>query len=337
MKNKPLHWFLSLLFVASFLSCGDRPSNVLSEDKMVSLMVDMEIAEAYNNTVSRGNFDKNEMGKRILKAHGVSEESLDTTLAWYGRNLDEYAKLYEKVDKELLKKRKKYSQNKEDKTEVTENLWQFSEHLVMSPLSGSDSFTFSLPNPEVKNGEILELSFAIATPTGIKGMLGVEYSDGYGEGIVTNISSKNNINISLTTDTAKKISRIFGTISLKENKNLPIYIDSLRLITHPYDSVTYRSSRRSQKTFGPQRKEAPKKIEQRDSLPTKNDSTAFNKEVAISKDSLNKQNVVSEVQNKEDDVNKYNEPKQSKVKNGIAPKMVNTNKESDSKLTPVKK
>ena len=76
------------MFLGLFASCS-RPSNVLSEKKMVDLLVDMELSEAYVNTqggISTSE-DRVNMGKRVLEIHKVSEETLDTTLAWYGRNL----------------------------------------------------------------------------------------------------------------------------------------------------------------------------------------------------------------------------------------------------------
>ena len=218
---------------------------------MVDLMVDMELVEAYAGSQGLNSGEKTELGKRVLQKHGVSEEALDTTLSWYGRNLDEYAELFEKVDKEINKRRKKYAVKPDGLAANAENLWQYSEHLVLSELSGADSFSFNFPTSEIKNGEVLEFSFALPNATSLKSTLGVEYADGSGEGIVSNFSNKKSIKLSLSTDTSKKVSRIFGTLHLKEAKNLPFYIDSLQLTTQPFDSISYRSSRRNQKTFGP--------------------------------------------------------------------------------------
>lgn len=247
--------FISTSFAIGILfllgACGGRPSNVLSESKMVSLMADMEIAEAYANTqtgVSAN--EKLEYGKRILEAHGVSQETLDTTLAWYGRNMDDYAKLFEKVDKEIIKKQKRFSETPEVKIKEADNLWPYSTHLIMSPLSESDVLTFSLPKPSVKKGDVLEFSFYLPNPASFKGTFGVEYTDGYGEASISNFSSGRKMIMSLQTDTAREISRIYGFMQLKDSKMLPLFIDSIFIKTQPLDTLNYRSNKRTQKHFG---------------------------------------------------------------------------------------
>ena len=217
---------------------------------MVSLMVDMELAEAYVNTQNNLKYhDREEIGKRVLETHRVSEETLDTTLAWYGRNMDDYSRLFDKVDKELEKRRDKYTELPESKLK-TDDLWPYDSHFIISPLSGFDSFSFSITNPEMDKGEIIKLSFFMPNKTSLKGTLGVEYSDGFGEGTVSTFS-KNKVEIELHTDTSKVVSRIFGTMHVNDIKSLPLYLDSISLKGEPYDTLHYRSKRRLQKTFNP--------------------------------------------------------------------------------------
>lgn len=252
MKNKKGLFFiiLEILFSLGLFSCGGRPSNVLSEDKMVNLMVDMELAEAYQNTQGTiSSQDRVEMGRRVLAAHSVSEETLDTTLAWYGRNMDDYSRLFDKVDKEILKRKQKYTEIPGMKELHADNLWPYSEHLVISPLSGYEYFSFILPNTHVKKGEILELSFHLPNSTSLKGILGVEYTDQSGESVVSNNSSRNRQTFTLQTDTAREVANIYGTIYFKDRKDFPVYIDSIFLQTLPIDSLTYRSKKRSQKGY----------------------------------------------------------------------------------------
>ena len=240
-----------MVAVAILISCSDRPSVVLKEKEMVDLIVDMQLAEAYVNTQGTLTYkEKEEIGRQVLAAHKVSEESLDTTLAWYGRNMDEYSKLYEKVDKEINKRRVKYTEIEGGTIKESDDLWNYGEHLVISPLSGYDAFTFSIPYPEIEKGEIIKLSFFLPNSTSLKNTLGVEYQDGYGEALVNN-STKNKVEIELQTDSSKVVSRIFGTIRVKDLKALPLYLDSLSIKGDPIDTLTYRSKRRSQKSYGP--------------------------------------------------------------------------------------
>lgn len=296
MQNR----FLSFRFILisfcliSLWSCGDRPSYVLSEDKMVDLMADMEIAEAYVNTGhSASSKERIEIGQRVLKAHGVSEETLDTTLAWYGRNMDEYSKLFEKVDKEILKRQEKFTETPDANIKEANSLWPYSEHLLISNLSGRDALTFSLNRPDVNKGDIIQLSFFLPNSVALKGTLGVEYNDGYGEAMVTNISSNKKVEIKLHTDTSKIVSRIFGDMHLKDIKNLPVFIDSIKIVAEPYDSVNYRQQRRSQKTFAPFVIKIPEKVDTVDSLKSLG-STIFKNDSILPKDSINHPSHITE-------------------------------------------
>lgn len=251
-KNKSdILEFLFLCCVSiTFFSCGGRPSNVLDEDEMVDLMVDMELAEAYVAQQSSPNPDyRVEIGQRVLAAHGVSEETLDTTLAWYGRNIDDYTSLFEKIDREIEIRRLKYTDQTVEKFDVN-NLWSYSTHIVISPLSGSDVFTFSLDNPEIEKGEIVKFSFYMANPTNVKGSIGVDYSDGSGETLQTNFSGKNKLEMLFQSDTVKQIARLYGAMLFKDRNSFPLYIDSISISLHPIDSTEYRQKKRSQKVYG---------------------------------------------------------------------------------------
>lgn len=246
-----------------FCACSDRPSGVLKEDKMVKLLADMQLAEAYENNNPSPSQEKLELGQQILEYNGISAEELDTTLAWYGRNIDEYSELFDKVDKEILKRKKKYTINPSSELKVSDNLWPYSTHLQISPLSGYESFMFSLPDPDIEKGEVVKLSFSLPNPANLKGTFGVEYSDGYGESSVSTFTNKRSVEIELQTDSSKKVSRLFGFMTLKDVNSLPLYIDSISIKTEELDTLSYRSKRRQQKEFGAlrPRKEPDKPIE----------------------------------------------------------------------------
>lgn len=269
MKLSNCIFILGILIGISLLSCSDRPSNVLKEDKMVDLLVDMELAEAYVNTQAFSSQDKEGIGKQVLEAHGVSEETLDTTLAWYGRNMDEYTELFTKVDAEIEKRKEKYVDHMEVNKE-SDNLWPYSSHMLISPLSGYEAFVFSLTNPDIEKGEKIKLSFSLPNPTGMKGTLGVEYTDGYGESVVTSFTNKRKVEIELQTDSSKQISRLFGVMNLKDKNAVPLYIDSISINKESLDSLTYRSKKRTQKSFGILRQQKePEKTVNQDTLEDK--------------------------------------------------------------------
>lgn len=253
MKNKinNSHLGIILLFLSGLCSCSDRPSNMLSEREMVNLLVDMQLTEAYVNfQMATSSKEQTEIGKQVLYAHGVSEEELDTTLAWYGRNMDEYSKLFEKVDKEILKRKDKYADIPGGIKKNIDELWPYNSHIYISQVSGYESFIFSISDPKVEAGELLKLSFSLPNPSSIKGTFGVEYTNGDGEAIVNNFNNKRKIEIEVQTDSSKIVSRLFGVMDIKDSNVLPFYIDSISLIKEPLDSLKYRAKRRNQKYYG---------------------------------------------------------------------------------------
>lgn len=287
-------WVLPCIFALMLLaaSCSKRPGNIIGEDKMVKLMVDMEIAEAYASQNSLSSEDRLKLGQRVMATHGVSKEQLDSTLAWYGKNLDNYTALFEKVDKEINRRRIKYSDNPNEANITLANLWPYSPHLVVSPLSGSDAMVFSLHNPKIEKGEIVNFSFVAANRTSGKGVIGVEYADGSGETVVDNFSSKSKVEISLQSDTAKTISRLYGYTLFKDLRSKPLFIDSITITLQPIDSTDYNQKKRNQRSFGAfYRRKPPVKEEKRDSVAADSisvDSTALNQPSAKTGDSIPK-------------------------------------------------
>lgn len=263
---------LTLVFMLMALSsCRPGKPGIIPEDKMVDLLADMELTEAYANTQAGfSSADRLELGKKVMQEHDVTEEELDTTLAWYGRNIDKYSKLFEKVDKKIEKEQKKYMEEPGKKSTEPDNLWPYGEHLVISPLSGYDAFTFSLPTPDIEKGSIVKLSFFLPNATTLKSTLGTEYKGGNGEAIASTNSSIHKIEIQLHTDTAQEVSRIFGVMEVKDRKSLPLFLDSISLKVLPYDSLEYRSKKRSQKRYGALRLHHPEETNKvnSDSLET---------------------------------------------------------------------
>lgn len=248
MKITGLKRYYPIILIVVAAACSDRPKEVLDEDEMVNLMVDMQLAEAYTNSHYQSGTDREEIGKRVLQQHGVSQETLDTTLAWYGRNLDEYTGLFEKVDKKIGERRDRLMQvpGMED-SGAGEDLWIYQPHLMISELSGDNGFKFDFPVSQIEKGRKLQLSFYLPNALNLKSTFGVKYSEGGGEVLVSNFTSKNEIEIELQTDTAKSVSGIFGWVNFKDNFKYPVLIDSISIVTLPIDSAKYMANRRSQK------------------------------------------------------------------------------------------
>lgn len=172
----------------------------------------------------------------------MSREELDTTLAWYGRNLDEYRDLYEKVDKELKGRRAVLLGKDENREEniASNSLWPYSKNGIISGLGNSDSWILSVDRPELQKGDMLEWSMHVKGSNAITGVLGVEYDDGTSEAVHTVFTARQNLELRLQTDTAKTVERIYGSMRLKSDARLPLFADSIYVRRLPFDSIEFR-------------------------------------------------------------------------------------------------
>lgn len=246
---------LSIFIVSSLFvgGCNKRPEGVLSEDEMVSLLTDIELAEAYTMTTSQSNISRDVLMESVLAKHGVTHAQLDSTIAYYGKNMDEYYKLYEKVEKNLR------AQNGEgqDAYDEKNDIWPYPRFTAILPNQTSDGITFSMPAEGLSAGSSLEWRMRLTSADGANAVLGVEYDNGMSSLSKKNGSGLTNFQIELQTDTALKVKRIFGYLTLPQD-GMPVWADSIRLVKADYDSVTYHKIRSQKRLFQP--KQAPPKL-----------------------------------------------------------------------------
>lgn len=256
MTSRRLH--IALLALAGLglvqAGCNRRPSEVLSEKKMTALLTDMQVAEAYADIDMHGGdaeTRKLDLGNSILAAHGVTREQLDTTLAWYGRNMDDYAKMLEKVDRNLNERRSAVMAREgiAESVQSADMLWPGGNHGTVSRLGTSDGWVFSLPDPSIEKGDVLTWKMRLSKNVVTSGVLGVEYEDGSAEAVTTSSSPRQKVEMTLLTDTGKTVKRVYGTLRLRNRNDAPLYADSIMLHRAPYDSLEY-SRYRNQKRYG---------------------------------------------------------------------------------------
>lgn len=225
--------FLLLSLLSSGCSDNGKDSKVLSESKMVDVLTDLQIAEAYSY---RGDPDKRKTTLGILAYHGVTQEEMDSTLAWYGRNIDEYRDLYKKVDRKLAATMSDITGTETDRSG---ELWIWPSMYRIQPDEYNDGLTFSIPMPSITPGTQVE--FAYRSPRGetLEVLLGVEYGDGTTSFRMMNRAESRRQKILLQTDSAKQVNRLFGTLRLTSRPMQPVALDSVSLTALPMNPNDY--------------------------------------------------------------------------------------------------
>ncbi len=222
----------ALLLVAP--ACNRRPKGVLSDDKMVNLMVDLKLAETYAQQHRGDPADSlsTKLAASVLESHGVSRADFDSTIAWYGRHFDEYVSLSDQMEKRLLKRQKDFLAEDVVSLSEDDNLWPYAQRIIVSPAGSTDGFSFSVDAGDLKPGETLKWKMKLMNSASGKLLLGVEYSDGSADYISRQGGSSDVMEFSLSLDSVLKPKRVFGVYHIPHHY-LPVTIDSISLMRQP--------------------------------------------------------------------------------------------------------
>lgn len=249
-------------------ACNKRPEGVLSDKEMVGLIADMEVAESYLQTHNHSYYNDSTRDKvlqYILDRHGLDKAGFDSTMVWYGRNIDEYRDLLSKVDKELQHRAKSVKGTSLDEI-VKSDLWPYSRHYIMSSLSENNLLQFSIPGSDITSGDRLSWEMRINSILEGMALMGVEYENGLKAYTYASTGGTRKMSLNLQTDTSQTIKRVFGQVKVNELSLQPIFIDSVSLKSLPFDSLEYYKIN-SQRIFrGPIKMKS--KTEKTDSLST---------------------------------------------------------------------
>lgn len=238
---------LSILSIGGLLAagCSDRPKGILSEDKMVEVMTDIQIAEAYERSGEADGYlhgrGRETLGRGVLMQHGVTQEEMDSTLAWYGRNMDEYSNLYKKIDAELNKRQLKYARaaGESESEGSSADLWPYGRHYMLDDRSVTDGIVATIPTNELAPGDKLTWKMSVEGADSRNLTLGVDYSDGTSETYRhTNRGSDRWVEVSLQTDSILEVDRIF-LIADFEHSGARVLIDSVQLTHIPFNREEY--------------------------------------------------------------------------------------------------
>ncbi len=153
--KRSLLYFLLLIFLSG---CTLRPWGVLSQEKMVAVLLDVHIVEATIKTLDSNSkrIEKQEYYNTMFAKHGITKEQFDHSLEWYSRHPNRLVAIYDevKIQAEQLQARvEAYEFHPDDKPtradSITEfDIWHWERDRVLALNSDSilavDSLHFSI-------------------------------------------------------------------------------------------------------------------------------------------------------------------------------------------------
>jgi len=161
-------FILTLLFLLLLSACSKK---VLSEKQMEDVLFDIHIADAMigdNYYDFSSEEKKRELYASVFKKHGITQQQFDTSLVWYGRNLDKYLAIYTKLDKRYAVLADSIIARIEHQKKPAIllvlnhiNLWEGAKAFILTSLPGKNMIDFNLDSVRLSPKEYHEFTFNV--------------------------------------------------------------------------------------------------------------------------------------------------------------------------------
>lgn len=149
---------IGLLFAIILSACKGQPDYVIEEDRMVDLLVDIHKTEAVM-TLNHSKFPTDEkrraMREAVFMRHNTTKADFDTSLIWYGNNLDVYMDVYDQVIDRLKKENEAIKEliaqeNVQTLTDAgdTVNIWKEQNWHIFDSDKGQNVLAFNIDKDE---------------------------------------------------------------------------------------------------------------------------------------------------------------------------------------------
>lgn len=238
------------LLLFCLAACSKVPDGILSEKKMQQVVKDMMIAQSMTSADYKSypdNQSKQALYEGVFRKHGITQAEYDSSLVWYGRNLDIYMKVYERVLADVDKDIKALGDVQADAGPVSNsdsvNIWPRRPYVTLQPEALFNGVIFdSQPETSYSSGSIFALGMRVwGLRNGMHAWPEVRLSADQGDTIVTvneQITRDGYREIWLKTVPTKRVKRVYGYIRLNDTTSdyYKIYIDSISLIKYNYGS-----------------------------------------------------------------------------------------------------
>lgn len=252
MRNRLHRYSVVLLLGTLLVSCSKVPDGILSEKKMQAVQVDMQLAEAMISLNSKefpDNAHKEALYRSIFRKYDITQAEYDSSLVWYGRHLDIYMKVYDRVLADLNKRQKALGDVQASAAPVSKqdsvDIWPRRTFLRLEPCALFNGVTFDVkPETNYSSGSSFVLGMNV---WGIgKGMAyrpEIRISADQGDTIVTvndKVLCDGYHETVLKTVPTKQVRRVYGYIFMNnaDSAYYKVYLDGLNLMKYNYGRLT---------------------------------------------------------------------------------------------------
>lgn len=249
MRNKLHQYGVFLLLGTLLIACSKVPDDILSEKKMQAVQIDMQLAEAMISIDGKNFPDdsyKEALYQSIFRKHDITEAEYDSSLVWYGRNLDIYMKVYDRVLADLNKQQKDLGDVQASAAPTTKNdsvdIWPRRPFLTLEPNAIFNGVVFEVkPETNYSSGSSFVLAMHVwGMNKEMRNKPEIRLSVDQGDTIITvndKILRDGYHETILRSVPTKQIKRVYGHIFLDNADSASynkIYLDSLNLMKYNY-------------------------------------------------------------------------------------------------------
>lgn len=169
MRNKLRRYGVVLLTAALVVSCSKVPDGILSEKEMKAVLIDMQLAEAMISTDYKKYSDdaeKEVLYQSVFRKHNIEQAVYDSSLVWYGRNLDVYMQVYDLVLAELNERQKALGDVQASAAPVSKqdsvDIWPRLTYLTFEPRAVFNGITVDIkPETNYPSGSTFVLGMRV--------------------------------------------------------------------------------------------------------------------------------------------------------------------------------
>lgn len=248
MLKKANKLLVCSLLLLTFAGCRRVPSDVIQPEEMAQLMADIHTGEAVvdmNRTDYMTDSAKLVMKQSIYVRHGVTGEEVDSSMAWYGRNIMRYMDVYDRTI-EILEQRTNEMGNRVAAEAAMSmagdsvDVWSHPRYLVLSDLSPTMIFTFGYKADENwEKGDVYTWRAKFLTSGATNDWnLTMSYDDGAVETMNNSFTDDGWHEIILRTDSTRIPIRLTGFMYTDASET-HVRIDSVELVRKRLDSDNY--------------------------------------------------------------------------------------------------
>lgn len=234
--------------VVVLMACSKVPDGILSEKKMQYVLTDMLIAESMVNVdynAYRSDTMRLALYEGVFRKHGITRAYYDSSLVWYGRNLDIYMKVYDRVLADLDRRINDLGDVQADAVPVSNqdsvDIWPRRQFLALMPSSVFNGVIFDIkPQTAYSSGSSFVLGMRVwGLNEGMRHVPEIRISAEQEDTVLTvddKILRDGYHETILRTLPTKRVKRVYGYIRMdnKDTAYYKVYVDSLNLMKYNY-------------------------------------------------------------------------------------------------------